>query len=316
MRSVDALITQIRLQTDTRTYTTTSGTQQQEFVQYLNDAQDRLQSVIMSRIPLCSYFDTTYTQSIVAAQQAYPISSLGDVFSHNMVRLVEFSYDSQTVNFGKVKRGFLFELSNQQSTYPWLYDVRGSNVLLSPVPQSAVGSLRTTYPRRLDNLDVRRARVNGTPATTDIDLTSSTFGAPSAADEALFVEGAYFCISDIDGNVMLYNGKISSYNATTDVITAAANISTYLTGSYTLANLANGYLTLGKFSTTHSKLPDESEKFLIAYTHWKIKKRESSNDSGEQGGELDSMEKDVLSAVGGYVLDYYDVPILNEEWLY
>jgi hypothetical protein len=95
---------------------------------------------------------------------------------------------------------------------------------------------------------------------------------------------------------MLYNGLISSYTAATDVVTLAANVSTYLVTGYALADLANGYMTLGKYSTTHSKLPDTAERYINEYMNWKIFRRDSSSDSDETNMELKEIEQEIVNS--------------------
>ena len=59
-----------------------------------------------------------------------------------------------------------------------------------------------------------------------------------------------------------------------------------------------GYLVGGKDTTTHSDLPRNCERYLIAYCAWKIFKRDSSMDSGDQQAELSAMEQDFGRRLG------------------
>jgi hypothetical protein len=106
---------------------------------------------------------------------------------------------------------------------------------------------------------------------------------------------------------MLRNGVVSSYNAGTDVITLAANVSTYLVGTYTLANLADGYLTIGAYTTTHSKLKDVCERYLVAYMNWKALSRDAAT---REKSELFREEKLDLERE---IVESYRMPDKDED---
>lgn len=316
MRRLDDLITLVRTQSNTQSYSSTAGLQQIEVIQYFNDAQDRLQSVIISRVPHSTFFDTFYEQSLVALQNFYNISSSGDAYFGNAIRLVQFSYDGQDRNYSVMDRTFTRDLNPYPTMYPNGYEIRGNQIIVTPMPSSSVGTLKTTYVKRLDDLDTMRAYINGTPSGAILDLTNATLGSPSTENEALFVKNTYVCISDYQGNVMLRNGLISSYNATTDDLTLAANVSTYLVTGYTLANLADGYLTVGKNTTTISKLPEDTERYLIAYARWMLFERKSSTDTADNSSILGAIENDVVAMMGSGILEPMIPPTISREWLY
>lgn len=276
---------------DTRN-TDTNSISTEDFLRYANYAQERLYGLIQQRYSWV--FTTKYEISLTAGEDEYTVPD--NVYLGTRFLKVEYSPDGSVNKYSP-----LYPASNnyQTQTYsgqPYTYHREYQTIILEPTPTATQGKIRVTYERALDRLDTRRGRVNGTPSGTTIDLTSTSFGAPSTADEALFVENAYCCISDAFGTPMLYNGVISSYNSTTDAITLAANVSTYLVTGYALADLANGYFTLGKYSTTHSKLPDAAERYLQEYVNWKIFRRDSSNDSSETNMELKEIEQEILAS--------------------
>jgi hypothetical protein len=168
--------------------------------------------------------------------------------------------------------------------------------VLDPIPDLSQGVIKVTYERALDRLALRSAQVNGAPSGTTIDLTHAAFGAPSAADEALLVANQYVCIHDYYGTPMLYNGVIASYNAPTDAITLAADVDTYLVNGYTLADLENGYLTIGKYTTTHSKLPNEAEPYFVEWVNRKLHAVESSTQFDDTDEILRELRNNVVAA--------------------
>lgn len=283
--------------------TDTTGISTEDFLRWANYGQEAIFGKILQTSPMS--FQAESEISIVAEQEAYDIPD--NVYLGERIVNVEFSSSGLSRDYFK-----LYEVSlSFRNTYPSLrpqnYIRRNGQVLLRPTPNQTGGTLRVTYERQIDSIDVRRGQVNGTPSGAIIDLTNSTFGAPSAADEALLVANAYICISDAFGNVMLRNGKVSSYTAGTDSLTLAANVSTYLVGTYTLADLANGYMTIGQYTTTHSKLKKVCERYLVSYMCWKALARDAAT---REKSELFREEKAALEIE---ITKSYEMPDKDED---
>ena len=283
--------------------TDTTGISTEDFLRYANYGQEAIFGKILQTSPMS--FQAESEISIVADQEAYDIPD--NVYLGERIVNVEYSATGLTRDYFK-----LYEVSlSFRNTYPSLrpqnYIRRNGQILLRPTPNQSGGTLRVTYERQLDSVDTRRGQVNGTPSGAVIDLTHGTFGAPSTTDEALLVANAYVCISDAFGNVMLRNGLVSSYVAGTDALTLAANVSTYLVGSYTLANLADGYLTIGQYTTTHSKLKKVCERYLVAYMNWKALSRDAAT---REKSELFREEKMDLEKE---IVESYKLPDKDED---
>jgi hypothetical protein len=143
-------------------------------------------------------------------------------------------------------------------------------------------------------LDLRRGQVSGTPSSTNIDLSGGS--GVTTDNEALLVANTYVCISDAFGTPLLYNGIVSSYNSGTDVLTLTGNVEDYLVTGKTLSDLANAYLTIGKWSTTHSKLPDEAEGYFIEWVNRKLNAVDSDMSFDESDEMLDEIEKAIIAS--------------------
>ena len=178
-----------------------------------------------------------------------------------------------------------------QGTRPRYYRRRKGQIILEPAPDNANDTIVPVYERALDTLDIRRARINGTPSSTDI-----TIDAPTAAEAAYFVENTYLCVSDAFGTPLLYNGIISSYSS--NVITLTDNVSNYLQTGVALADLDNAYITLGKYTTTHSELPNEAEDYFVEWVNRKL----HNIDSSEQFAETDQILTELRDTI---VASYY-----------
>ncbi len=300
MKYVGDLISESRRDSNN---TDTTGISTEDFLRYANYGQEAIFGKILQTSPMS--FQAESAISIVADQEAYDIPD--NVYLGERIVNVEYSATGLTRDYFK-----LYEVSlSFRNTYPSLrpqnYIRRNGQMLLRPTPNQSGGTLRVTYERQLDSVDTRRGQVNGTPSGAVIDLTHGTFGAPSTTDEALLVANAYICISDAFGNVMLRNGLVSSYVAGTDALTLAANVSTYLVGTYTLANLADGYLTIGKYTTTHSKLKKVCERYLVAYMNWKALSRDAAT---REKSELFREEKMDLEKE---IVESYKLPDKDED---
>lgn len=315
LTSLTDIISGIRRDTlnadDVPTSTNAVGVETKDFVRHANYAQQMLQSRISKVVR--SAFLAVAEIDIVADQAEYTIPD--NVFLGTRIFSVRYSRTGDTADYLRL------EPRNPYDTYsgggaPTSYFRRNGKVVLQPIPAEASGSIEVVYERTLDRMDIRRGRVNGTPSGTTIDLTHSSFGSPdSEAETLLAIPGTYVCVSDVDGNVMLRNAVISSYNSGTDAITTAASVSTYLVGSYTLSSLADGYLTIGKYTSTHSGLDDVCEPFITSYVAEKIFKREASGIVVDETEDRKEMLQDIISAYKQADKDVYRIPILDYEWL-
>lgn len=302
MRRIDHLITLARMRTRSTDYSATRGIQQELFLEWANDAQDHLQSIIAS--VYSSLFRTEKIISLVGDTESYTIPDrlLGDT----RIVSVEYSNESSLLTYSPLVQTIQRD-RNTISGVPTQYILRDGAILLNAIPSATQGAIRVNYYRELDDLDISRGTVNGTPAnaviaTTGLDITSLPTNITNAD---------YICINDKWGNCMLRNGLVSSWLSPN--ITLAANVSTYLVGSYTLANLANGFITFGAYSTTHSKLPDICERYIKVWMQKRAMSHGESNSSMEEDGELKTIELDILNQYADETNDIREIPIIDEE---
>ena len=304
MRRTDELITQVRKHSFNEGNTATTGIQDENILQYLNDAQDRLQNLAASQ---GAYFDEVETEiDIVAKQRAYSIP--GDALLDNRVTLVEYRSGSDTEDYYPLNRVEMRELSPVEVNYPCDYAIRSGQILLSPVPNTGTGAIRVSYTRRLDNLDVRRATISS-HTDSGTQITALTLDTSDDDVEALDANTT-LCVNDRDGNVTMYNLRYDSYDDTTGVVTITGAAFTYATGE----SITNGdYVTVGAYSTTHSDLKDTMERYLIKYA---VRELVAIEDSSQDAVQLDqmlgAMEQEILDAMTPISNDLQQVPIINE----
>lgn len=302
MRKFDHQVILVRQRTKNTDYDANHGIPQQVFVELGNMAQDHLQTLIAN--VFSQLFITTSEISVVGSQEAYTISDRV-LLSGRIIR-VEYTPTGDADDYEPLERLNLLDRRPTKGT-PSAYFVQNGLVFLNYIPNSSTGKIRVTYVRELDDLDVERGTVNGTPsgaviATTSMDITSSPIN---------ITNSTHICISDKFGNVMLRNGVVSSWLSPN--ITLAANVATYLVGSYTLANLAGGSITFGTYSTTYSKLPDNCERYLLLYMQKRILTLDESNTSVEEDMELKFIETEIVKSFGDEIRDPMYIPVLDPE---
>lgn len=250
IRYVGDLIAASRRQTDNERFSATEGLSQEELLQYMNDAQDFLQAEISNRY--VNLFDTDYEVSIVANQEAYALPA--NAYSSGKIAYVEYSETGQVRDYLKV------ELMSPQKRYSspcagiYGYWIRGNSLMLIPPQQAAVGKLRITYEKDLDNLDLRRGKVESMVYNGSV-LERIVLAEDDILDETALGNDHWFCFSDRDGLVKDYNVE-GTYDSALNSIAV----------SLTAPSLAIGdYVTVGKYSATHCPLPRNCERFFIEY---------------------------------------------------
>lgn len=288
MKSTDELVSSVR--NDSRnqdapnTATSTIGIDDSDLVRYLNYGQERLQSVIAKSSPVV--FQKQYQFNLVAGQEEYVIPKR--ILMGERIVNVRMSFDGQLRNYRDLPEKGIHYRNTAPTSYPSFYIRRSGSILVNPIPTSTVPVVQVTYEEQLDTLALRNGLISSASGT-DI-----AFSVISSTQEAKLVANAYVCVSDAFGNVVLQNGVVSSYNSGTKTLTLSANVSTYLVTGYSLSSLASCYATVGKWTTTHSKLPDNCERYLELYGGYKAFGRDSSTDQKTQSDELSAVEKEIL----------------------
>ena len=299
MRYVKYLIDQVRRETENEEVSDFVGIQDSEFLQYINDAQHHLQALIVAQHP--NVFLEEYVVSTTTDQDTYTLPS--DCFLENKINNVEYSSTGEAADYYILEETSLKRRNPGISGSPGKYIRMSGKIILNVAPQST-GKLRITYVKRLNELDLRTALIDSYSAGT-ITLENKTLSTNTSS----LKEHDYVCIVDSDGVIIHKNVKKTSQNSLgTQIVIDTSTI----TGSP-----VNGqYIVGGKDTTTHSDLPRNVERYLIAYCSWKILKRDSSVDSAEMLQELSQMANDIVKSYAMISDDVQFVPQLNswDDW--
>lgn len=306
MRIVDKLIDQVRKQTENEEVSATVGISDSEFLQYLNDAQDRLQSVVEATHPAAFVKE----KILIAPKDQEKYDLPVDAYKKNAITTVEYSPSSSDDDYYHLEQIGLKSRATSIQGFPTSYIRRSGSILLQPRPQSA-GLLRLNYVKRINRLDKRRGRVavsvlnttNRTITSLELDPASSN----PVLDASTLNSENYICIVDRDGKILMANIPIESVNAATGVVTVSAGYTYDLDETLPVG----AYAVSGQDTSTHSEFPRMAERYLISYASWKILKRDSSVDYQEQQDELLAMETDIINSFADIDDDVKYVPVLN-----
>jgi hypothetical protein len=312
MRRVDYLISAVReVARNSPNPDSTVSILDNTILQYLNDAQTRLSTLFLGLKNVQRPFLTEKTISIVANQEAYSVPDRMAMNKH--IHQVMYSSSGQAQDYVTLPKLNIFNRDLNTTTYPWGYYVSNGRINLIPVPSSATGTLKILYDRALDQMDKRRGQitvVTGLTATTFTSITIATSPDETSTPNLTTID--YVCINDADGVVKAASIPVGSYVAGTDVLTPRAGF-TFVTAGESIA--VGDYVTFGKYSTTHSKLPDECESYLIHYAAEACLHQESSQDVGFENASLTRMEDNILAGFKAQTGEIHWWPQLNDsEW--
>ena len=227
---------------------------------------------------------------------------------HAQDHLQEYSHSGNASDYMPLEQGS-FRDRNSDSGYPRFYIRRGKKIIVNPTPSTSSGTLRVHYYRELDDLDIRRGVVNGVPSGTSLVVNGATDATPSTVEEVRFAAAEYVCICDAVGTPLLYNALVSSYDSGTNTFTFAADVSTYLVTGGT-------YVTLKAYSSTHSKLPDNCERYVQTYAQKRALSNDKQNADITEDAELLLMEKDILQSIAEDSIDIQGFQIIDEELMW
>jgi hypothetical protein len=309
MLRVEHLIKQIRRPTDNETVGTDQGMSDEEIISFLNDAQDDIFGSIVNTFK--SKFTTSETTSIVANQSTY--STPSKAFMDDQIAMLEWSITGLERDYRALKRVTIRE-KNTVEGWPSRYCVARNLIYIWPVPIASQGTLRITYTKKLPKMDKRRAQVSASTialgALTALTLKGVSGAAISTTEVAAFSNDDFLSIVSSDGTVLMENVEYTAVSAL-GVVTLAGASHTILTGE---TAPANAYVVMGKYATTHSELPDDAERYLKAYSIWKVYKRDSNDDYGPQQQELSAMREAIIDNYAELNADIDYTPQVNNYY--
>lgn len=315
MRRTDALITAAR--TISRNAANADGTYaiaDNEILQYLNDAQDRMQNLISATKNIAKIFVTQEIISLVANQEEYEISDR--VLLNKQIEQVEFSATGNLADYVLLEKRNFFNRDTNTSDYASGYIKRGNQILIQPIPANSTGTIRVTYERDLDDLDIPRGLISSITSGTSTQFGALVLDASANSYESTtpgWSNAQYCCVVSPLGVRKCYNILIDNYNTGTNTLTPDPSAFTYASQDSQIA--VDDVAVFGKYTTTFSQLPDSCERYLIHYAAAELLRRDSSNDYDNAALKVEEMEKDILKALASQTSEVQYIPTLSPyEW--
>jgi len=298
MRSASSIIALARERTNETSYSVNAGVSQESCIEWLNDAQTHLQASIVNTYP--QEFVDEYFISVVANQERYNLPD--NSFGGGRIIDVFYSQTGMDRDYVRLPPRTMNERTQFEGTNPLFYIRSNGQIYLNPVPQTTNAVVRVSYYRELDFLQESKGIVTSQASST---LTFSGGHTITTGD-------LYVCVSKPDGTVVLRAAPISSVTGTTIVLSNP--ITTYLVSGFSASDLVGGSVTAGKYSTTHSKLPNICEKYIRTYLQKRLLAKGSSADTAEEDNELQQMLGVILNTYSQPIEDTYAIPIIDKSW--
>lgn len=300
---IDELIKEVRLETENEDVTDTTGIKDKEFVRYLNDAQDRIHSLIVKQHNKIFLVE----KEIDAIKGTYEYSLPKDIHMSNMVAAVEYSDTRDEDDYYELESAPLSYRTSEEGS-PSYYIRKNGKILLSPAPNEA-GKIRISYIRKPRRLAKRAASI-ASVTTSGSSITSLFLDvSTNTIDSEALSRYNYFTVVDRDGEVLMSGVEFDAINTTTGEVTITSGFE--FESGETIP--VGAYIVPGKYSSTHTALPESVERYLKAYCAWKIMKRDSSVDYSEQQEELLAMESEIVDAYADISDDIHRIPEINED---
>lgn len=285
MRRLELLINEAKLSTNTTDINSVSTLLCQGYINRIQSYVEDLMFLVNDENDL---FISDYIFQLVPGQDEYPLPP--HIYAKSSIDNLAVSFLNGLSNtYLPLKK-----VSRKQQGFTFGYFIREDKIVLTPRPTSPL-NMKLAYVRKLPTLGIRGATVSSTTPTT-IVVTNYVSGFESLSD--------YISIVDSSGTILV-SGLSFSFNGTTTFTVPST------------AGIPNGsYIVSGAYSTTHSQLPDECEKYLIIALERMIQYRQSSPDV--QTSQLFS-EPELVAIKEVFMDNSYDdakPPVTEwQEWL-
>lgn len=297
------LINHVRTHTENETPVGTDSITDQEMVFMFNEALDRLWSKIVSVHP--HMFVEELVIQTTGGTEAYDIPERA--FTESRVLSVEYSDNG--VDYYMLNKASYKNRNSSDTGTPTFYFRKNSKILVNPIPSTNSGSLRISYVRRPNNLDIKRSVIPAAGITiaggaiTALKATTTNFDVATLA-----ANYDHLCIVDFYGNIKVANIPFTAIDTGTGVITIATTTHTLASGE---TAAVGDTIVGGKWTSTHSELPEVCDRYLSQFVIYKLFKRDSSEDAVGAFQELSLIEEDILESFTDQDDDVKFPPVLS-----
>jgi hypothetical protein len=302
------MIKQVRRQTDNETIGTDSGISDEEIIRYLNDGQEDIFAAIAGVYR--GAFSAVDTFSCVGGTETY--AAAANSFMDGQTSMLEWSQTGLTRDYRPLKHVTMRERAPGEG-YPSKYSIANGLYYVWNIPTTALGTYRATYTKEVPKLDKRRGVVTAVTIVGS-DVTALVILAP---DGSAFTQAYADPFSENDTlSVVSSTGLQKCYGIKYTDVSAAGVVT--LDGNHTLGTgetvTSGDYVIMGDYATTNSTLPNNCERYLIAYAVWKVLKRDSSQDFMPQQQEIGAIRDTIIDGFAELSADIDYTPFINNEF--
>lgn len=304
MLNVSRLIDRVRRETRNEDNTNTVASDSlsdEEFIDALNDAQHRLQSVISNVYSVL--FEKQAEFPVTIGLDEYTIND--NVYLGNRIVCVEYTPVGNVADYRELENRDIKE-REERSGIPNKYIRTSKKIIINPIPNIQTGKLRVTYEKHLSTLDKVRATVSsvGTPSGGQITIT---LAASPDAKMAELIKGDYITILDTFGAVAITNVRVVIISGVSLVIEEGDVVKG--------VNIDAGYqILIGKDATYTPDLPDICEPYLVAYACWQIFNRDDLVKAQRAKERLALIEEGLAESFSMESKDVRYIPIFDKGY--
>lgn len=303
MRRAEQLVAHVRRATENERSGTADGISDEEFLEYLNQGQELVQQAIVREHRTAFAKETTLNASGVES-----LTLPADCFGRHRILSLEFSPSGVADDYYRLEERRLPERYTLIG-HPKAYTPVKTSVLVAPYPLT--GTYRLVYDPVLPRIDKRRTTVASRTITSGA-LTALTLATAAPFNVNDYTLDDFLCVIALDGTI-----KTAAIPFTA---VSAGGVVTIEGGSYTLAageTFAVGdNVVIGRYSSSHSQLPDLCEKFLLSYCERRILQRDESGARGEMNEDEKAQMAEIVLTFAEISGDIEDIPVIsNGYWM-
>lgn len=248
----------------------------------LNEGKNLIQRAIANTYG--GAFGAFETKQITSRSTTYPIPETA-LYGNRVIRL-DYSLIDDPKRYYRLKKKDSQKIEYSEGD-PVSYYIIGSNIVVEPAPSA--GFYRFLIQRRADQMDVRRGTVESVAVVgTHLEIVLVEDSLLNSVNVAELGSAQYVCFCDFEGTVSVRNVPVLSYSSadrkivTRDGYTADPGIA------------VGDYVTIGKYTTTHSELPSECLDYAFEYAMYRILNHQSDADKIESIPILQTLKATAL----------------------
>lgn len=306
MKRVEQLITRIRRETENEEFGDSHGVSDNEFIDYLNDAQDRIYAEVIKTHP--KFFLTETVESTANQTEVYTLPAriyLGQI------SMVEWSQTSQEEDYYVLKQAMLKERISDSIGAPVYYIRRNKEILFAPVPNNGGGFVRINYVEKVPKLDKRRGKILSV-VTAGSGITSLILDTTEIIDRTEILDEQFICVVDKYGDQKMVAIPVTDISSSTGTVTIDAGF-TFQTGE-TIA--AGDYVVSGEYSVNRSEMQDTVERYLSSHLRMEILDRDSNAEgTASQIAKVSALLNEIVGSFQDNSDDIYEPPILDADYI-